>query len=466
MNELEEAEDHKFLAQLTWPRGTRVEVPCKLFLPRRVGAKLRLVFLVDKHTFHSISREPCSLSAEAREGDLIIEACELQIGGGKQKSWGQGLDEGYLTGYPRNLRLIERISPTADGLRGVFRLTHSIHLEPFDIMIPNYDGSIEWKRGERFRFELAEGIKLTFDHEYRYDTSKPKEIRAWPELIAQVDALSQPSAKSLEGYLSHIDDLLLLVSLAEGRRCACLEATWVYGDELITLYRLSRSVPTDRPDHDAGNFVIDHDDLALFLSKAFAALKAPFHRDLLWNALASVTHDATATIGEEFLRLFSALESVALAFRRANGLEFVVEEKQWKGVQKTIRTLLKSQTELKEESRRMLVEKLPELNRVSLRRAIDTMASQLMIQLDDVWPLFDRAEGCALADIRNMLVHGEYFSSPEWRYILSAQSCLRTITQRFLLVMLGWDYRRSSAASYDVWPDDWREARALLSSRK
>jgi hypothetical protein len=183
--------------------------------------------------------------------------------------------------------------------------------------------------------------------------------------------------------------------------------------------------------------------------------------------LASITYSEPATIEEEFLRLFSSLETLLLAFRRDHGLEFVLEEDQFKTLGKDLQKVIKSHPTVKDDKTRkaMLYENLSAINRVSLRTAMQELVSQNGVNIDDLWPLLDSKEGWSLVKIRNELAHGDYFSEPELGFIIDAMRCLRLITQRILLSMLSWDYKNSRAGYCDE-HIDWRLSREKLSKHR
>jgi hypothetical protein len=472
MKELKTGEGCTFLAALTWLNGNRVDVPCKLFLPKKVEDPPRIIFQVNDDQFHVLVRAGlCELTAELGEDaeSLRIEASELRISGGNLRHLGDGLNDGYILGHPRSLKLIRRLPEKANGTsKATFMLTESRQLSPYDSRILHSDGSVECRwRGARIQFQLADGLRLTFDHDYKFDTSEAPITRMWPELVATLDIGEAQQSMDFETLLLKIDELLLLVSLAEGQGCACLQALWYSGPEAVHSYRLDRAVPTKKRNHSFNDFLIEHNGLLPFLNLSYRSLCSSSQRDLLRSALASMTYFEPATIQEEFLRLFSALESLVLAFRRDHGLELVLDEGQCKTLGKDLQKVLKSHPTVKDDKTRkaMLYENLSAINRVSFRAAMQELVSQNGIDIDDVWPLLDSKDGWSLLMIRNKLVHGDYFSEPEWGFIIDAIHCLRLIAQRILLCMLGWDYKNSRAGYCDAWIN-WRSSRENLSKHR
>jgi len=119
------------------------------------------------------------------------------------------------------------------------------------------------------------------------------------------------------------------------------------------------------------------------------------------------------------------------------------------------------------DKRAMIYENLESLGRVSLKRAIEKFVEEFHVDLDDVWPIFDKKGRKSLYELRNMLVHGDDLSALEEECISEACISLRETTERFLLTMLGWNYNRRLRAQRFLsrW-GDWQRARdALLASR-
>lgn len=164
------------------------------------------------------------------------------------------------------------------------------------------------------------------------------------------------------------------------------------------------------------------------------------------------------------MRLFSGLESLCLAHRRSFDLERTISRGEERSLRKKLEKVIDSHFPSPEDQGRceMIKEKLSELGRVPLQRAMKEMGAHLRVETDDLWPLFDSEGGPSLSQIRNQLVHGEHFPPSDWPAVMAASDCLRTLLHRFLLASLGWDYKRSKARSYDCRLDDWREYRASL----
>jgi hypothetical protein len=445
-------------------------------MPERSHDALRLVFLLDTSTYHALTGGvgPFDLTGKIGEGpsSLEVTAQEVWTGRGNQRFWGPDISEGYLLGHPRILRIIRKDPEIpSNKLRGTFNITYSRLLSPFDHSAFYPDGTVSWSRAKRLNFHLSPDLLLVFDHEYhRKAIGQRGEFLVWPELIAKVEADVPPASGGLEPYIPMIDDLLLLVSFVEGRGCACLKATWGFGGEFVQLYRLDRVVPPERI-APIGEFLIEFEDLLAFLHSAHDRLRQSPQRDLIWSALADITDPGDYTIGANFVRMFTALETLVLAFRRENNLEFVLDtSSQRKKLRRIVKGALEESSLLANDPDKLglVYENLPSLDRVSFPTALAKMAETLRIEISDTWPILSSpsSSGITLVSIRNMLVHGEHFSELEWDFIDEAGLSLRVLVQRFLLAMLGWDYRQSlSRLSPSRW-GDWKEAQARFTQMR
>jgi len=166
--------------------------------------------------------------------------------------------------------------------------------------------------------------------------------------------------------------------------------------------------------------------------------------------------------------LYSALETLIL-FHQDVGSELILKRDEWEEFRKDIADFIKAYPKFFEskEKRRLMYEKLPELNRISFKSAFYNFCSRFNIDLSDLWPVVDRRDGIALADIRNKLIHGDTFNPVQGRALISAREHLSWIVERSLLSVLGWTFT-SSKVSKEYLPhmamyNEWRADRKILS---
>jgi hypothetical protein len=113
--------------------------------------------------------------------------------------------------------------------------------------------------------------------------------------------------------------------------------------------------------------------------------------------------------------------------------------------QKKLTTAIKDSSKniLSEKQREQIYNKLGELNRISLREAYDAFTQELNIKTDDLWPLFGNSNTIGLSDIRNRLVHGDYFPHRFVDALSIANEHLQYLLERFILATLKWDVAKS-----------------------
>ncbi len=469
-------DEMRFLAKVSWEGTSKeLEVPCRLQLPRSVRDVPRMVLFPDKDTFMRLFRVPyCHIEADCGKGlnRTVIKAAESRLAEGTQRSWGHELlEENHRVVKPTRLEICRFLADDHPP-QIVFFLTDSLFLKPHHFRTLHGDGSMSVEHGERETFQLDESCALVFDFLYRCDEDNEGRSVQWPELTARGSLASSLSEEEVLGLLSRMDDLLLLVSLAEGRRVACMELDWISQDEKVHLYRLDRSMPAERKGHSLNDRLIDPDEpFRSFLDVAFPNLRDSPQYDLLKSALASMTFfDEDTSIGTSYQRVFSALETLVLAYRRSADLVFVLpDSKDWMQLSRDLKDFLKKhpivQGKPQKARRAMLYDNIVGLQRVSLRCATDTLLKEKNINVDDQWPLFDRKEGRSLTDIRNSITHGDCFSESQWEHVLEAEESLRILTLRILLASLGWDHQKSRVLWTDWKEQRWRAARESLSSR-
>lgn len=287
---------------------------------------------------------------------------------------------------------------------------------------------------------------MKFDLEYRCE-SRDGEVVTWDDTVAKIEINFDCPEFSKARLISEIDDFLLIESLAEGQRCACLEIVWDSGDEITYEYRMNRAAPV-KGSNSQRDFLISGAEVEVFSSLAYNNLKVHSQYGLVKSALQAMTLFEDETIGVKFMRLFSAFEGLVLAFRRIENLEFSIpkfDDRQ--AIERAVSATLKSHELLKGEPklRALLYENISGLFRISLRQAATEFFTKNNIVLTDTWAMFDTSGGISLLQIRNRIAHGENFNKEEWWDIIEALKSLNTILDRCILSMLGWDYQKSKS---------------------
>lgn len=359
--------------------------------------------------------------------------------------WGAGISEYVILGEPQDLTVCELWnSPRADTFqttKGSFWLTSNIFLLPHKTLRYDLTGATKILRHRCVRFKLLNGTKLTFDTHYRSVDHEEGNLRV-PELVAVFEL---PSKEQVPETLTLLDDLLLLVSFATRQRCVCLG--WDAGDSsgLTRYFRRSIRAPNIKQGHSFNEALIMPEDFKEFIRSTYRRFATSPQQDLLRQVLHGLVFDGNAVLEDSFVRLYSAVETLVLLFRRSYVLEEVLLPYRWKELNKELRKFLKSPNlNLSSNERRLMYEKLPELNRVSFTTALSGLVSKYSVKLSDLWPLVSaEPNAISLADIRNRLVHGYEINREERSAMVIALAHLRWTVERLVLATLGWSIERS-----------------------
>lgn len=440
-------EDYKVWAKVS-TEDREFSVPCKIYLPKTILEKPQIYIFPERKQFDVLPRLKGTCRFTATKGnppDLEIVGEDTHISGGSMRHWGEGLEEGYLKIYPARL-IVRHFNRTSSDNTVWFRLTPSIHLSPWDAREYHYSGSAKINYGERFQFKLMDDFIVTFLNYYNWQEVENKKTITFSDLLAEAKFERILNEDAIVNYLSIFDDFLLLVSFAEGQRCMIPQINIFLPDKSIEIYCLDRSLPNISTKHSFNDFLIDTNHLKMFLTSAWEIYRKSKQHDLIKAALEINTSDAHRTMESHFLALFSSIETLILAFRLENNLEYIVHDHvEWKALKGNIKKLIKEHEILKNKKndRALMYQNINGLNRVPLQYAFKMFLAGKNIELNDLWPFSAEKSDCSLTKIRNRLVHGYDLNE---RYIDSFGKSLESLeycAQRLLLVSLGWDFDKS-----------------------
>ena len=146
-------------------------------------------------------------------------------------------------------------------------------------------------------------------------------------------------------------------------------------------------------------------------------------------------------IDDKFLELFSSFEGILLAYNRVSGSEQLLNTDTFKEIKKTIKNSLNDffdSHDLDKNVMKTIVEKIPELNRPSLRNTLKRFKNEYDLPLNFFWPFFTiEAKKPALSDIRNKLIHGDDLYG-KYDYLELARHQLRIILIITIIKVLDW----------------------------
>jgi hypothetical protein len=286
-----------------------------------------------------------------------------------------------------------------------------------------------------------------------YDKSSPPEVyNLTGRVLALEFSTSFPEEElSNESFIqkatSVAEDLILLVSFMSRKWI-----TW-YSYELNTATLLKKHIRRSR--ETSSQNISWHDTLVEygkgrdFLKTAYTNLQKL--RTEGTNLLMSIVYYLSGLeakyLDEQFTTLFLALEWTKDLFAQQNQqFKSIISPTCFEG----LATSIKEQIGLTVNSpdiQSRIYDKLPELNRPSLRFVLDSLLSKHGISYLD---LYTDGEEFSLIKTRNLLFHSSKEIDPSMLYLEFYR--LRSILERLLLALLGW---RDFSRSPDVYMKKW-----------
>lgn len=470
-------EDYKLRLSITAENRTVDSVLCEVYLPQRVADPPELLFHPTEHQSKELGHPfEFSIYGEIKDsaGKLwtVISADKVYCREFSTTQWGPDLSDALLVGDPFDLTITtisNRHSEGNENVTGSFWLTPSIMLSPVKSLTPSYTGEVTLHKTRNLMFTLFNGLTLTFDHHYRYLNKQNGEMISFPELVAEFEVSSEKADP--RSFLAPIDDFLMLTSFAARQACVCLGWESYNASKVTRFFRRSIVIPDIKKQHSFNDTLIVPKDFQDFIRIAYNSFIQFDRKDLIRHAVYRAIDGGRQTLESDYLALYSALETLVLSFRLDNGTEHILDGDEWHGFKKDTKAFIKGHplfSNPKDKDRRRLVyQKLEELNRISFADAFEQFCKRYDIDLGDLWPVVDRKDGVTLGDIRNKLVHGDTFGRARWRALISAREHLKWIVERSMLTILGWRVHDSRAAK-DLLSgmrmyNEWQHSRELLS---
>ena len=455
-------------------------VRCKWYLPPTHVDPISLVFHPTEEQARLLGGIgwKFSLHAELHHGDDDVTTfhAEQVMNGGLSSKYTAGISENTFEGEPIFLEVTEGFGsidgPQAERkINGNFWLTPNQLLSPRQQIVKSYTGNINVKTTWILGFTLSNGVQLTFTNHYRYREDDGGALTSFHELVAEFELESKTiGCADVRGEIAReLDDLLTLASFAERHRCLWMGYAFTSAETYTRYYRRDISIPAPRSHRDS---LIVKADIKDYLDLTCRKLIEVGRNELLLKAINFAIPKEGQIFEGAFMSLYSALETLVLYFRRAHNLEMIFSgnEDAWRSLKADLRLWLKQHPQLKDDKtkRSLLYENLSGLTRVSFRTAFQKFCEFYSVNLDDLWPVVESADGWSLAMIRNKLVHGEYFNRQQLKALLSASEHLRWTVERMILSILGWDVSRSEVSPDKLYYRNqykyWRDDRKLLSS--
>jgi len=470
-------EDYQLFVTMETGKIRQEKVRCKVYLPERLTDPIALHFFPTedqvpylRRAFEfSIRGEIENLSGAI---DTRIQAQKVYSIKLSSTHWGPEITESVLIGEPMDLQVIHFLShderSSSSKIAGWFWLTPSILLRPAKWISKSWTGDVKVETVRQFNFTLANGLPLIFDNRFRYSKNREGDTVTFTELIARYEAEETDDIKDIDNGLSLLDDFLLLVSLAERRRCICLGWETTDSKCITEYYRRNLTIPTPKKDEDYDDTLIPLQKWRHFIEKAYQKFTEIEPKEYIRQAIQYTIYREGRTVENSFLTVYSAIESLVEHFGlRPN----IMDQDQFKNVfSKGLRKWIRKYPLLVNErgKRRSIYEKISELNRVSFSSAFNNLCNS--VYLEDLWPVVKRTKEISLSEIRNRLVHGDtYFNHLEQKAVSTAEKHLRWTAERLILSALGWDVSDSNVSKDSLYNrvipcyGEWKTDQKILS---
>jgi hypothetical protein len=435
-------------------------VLCKVYLPIKHTDRIRLHFYPTNEQAEQMRHWKFSVRGEVKEpsGEVgaRIRAKNVYQQSQNTKLWGEDLTEIMVFAEASDFEVTRfwagQPKPDSESeTEGKFWLTPSTLLRPARAFMHYPDGRVEVETPRRFTFTLPNETSLAFDHHYGRRKNEQGETINFEELVAEFKLQGNVNdGKKIEELLNDLEDVLLIASFAARHACVCVG--WEAADSYSYTQRHlgNRTIPAEKDKESDRDEIIELSDFPDFMAQAYRQFTGIKPNESLRRAIHFAIPSEGHTVDSDFVTLYSALEMMVLHFRREQRLEFILpDEGEFNQLQAGLRKWLKQQPLLEDKTRRkLLYEKLFELNRVSFGHAFEKFCEFYSVDLHDLWPVASNAGGPSLATIRNRLVHGEVLGEGYYTALITAKFHLQWTVERMILAMLGWPLKKSNV---DAW---------------
>jgi hypothetical protein len=446
----------KFKAAIIFDTEKLEDISCEIVFPKTQDEKVILKAFFDFNN-SSWSKIPFIFSLKATiydwEGNLsssIFANKVYNLGIESSYSSYYAPDHGasILTAEPVDLKIqdfIKQADHEENQKNFYFWLTQSIQLAPAYSLELHYNGNVSVNTVNSKSFEIIEGLKFNFiNYYFYYDEPKRKNTRfSKSVLAAEFNGVTEHQLG--ESILLEMELFLKLVSFSERRRVVCYGYRGFSGNALIEFYKGDIYVPKEDFEHSVNEVLIDIGDFEDFIGQAFLAGKNCVFKEHLFDAIGKTAYREYSTLESEYLSYYSALENLVNGYRDTHSLHYILEVDHWKGFTNDLKAFIKTNKHFKDEKekRKLLYEKIQELNRVSFGTAFKSFCEFYQVDLSDLWSIGGGEVTTSLTKIRNRLIHGGRFDREEFDALMCAKSHLTWTLERCILRVLDWDVERS-----------------------
>ncbi len=338
-------------------------------------------------------------------------------------------------------------------------------------MVNDSDENLITHKARETSFTIREGLEIKFvSYCFCYYDSHRKNKKISEQVLA-AELSNFTEKKSEKELLAEIEFFLMIVSFSERRRIACYgyRAENTCSDtnnihEVVDYYRPSSHIPAENFNYVYEDTLIDGEYFREFMIQALNnSIKCEF-KEYLFEAIGkivcrkNISPTGTYLFSiDDYLSYYSALENLVNGFRDTQNLHHILEKESCQEFSKDIKKFIGkhslfadvegnvSENEKRKNKRKLMYEKISELNRISFGTAFRSFCEFYQVDINDLWPLTGKSTEApvSLSMIRNRIIHGERFENKEYEALVFANINLRWILERCILRVLDWDIKKS-----------------------
>lgn len=364
---------------------------------------------------------------------------------------------------------VEQNNNEEKSIEGYFYINLLASLSPNKVFDHKPSGVVKVLEYTTHKFNLDENFVISFDTKYFYDIEKQTEEQI--ENICYFSNIAEFNFKGnlndIEHYSKLLNDFLMLMSF--GIRKRVVHTGWVATNQKKSILKMKRNivVPEYKGENLFPNYLIEPNELNNFISSSYKIFRELNHQDIIRRAIFPLPTEAKSYTEPQFLILFSCLESILLYHKKNKQFENIIEEEEFQSIRGLIQGELKdlftncSKNNISEKQveilkkynsnkRAMVYQKINELNRPPFKMILDDFCIDYSLEIKDLWSITESQEGISLSQIRNKLIHGDTLNFNQHKSLIIAKEHLKTIVERMILKVLGWDINETRVAPSKV----------------
>lgn len=319
-----------------------------------------------------------------------------------------------------------------------FQISSLLYAKPDAWVAPDYLGNRKVEIEKNYTGQSTTGFTFKIEKHFSAysNISQNKEVVSSQNVIS-VTGINKIDVAEIDALLNEANDFALLLSFAARHQ------VMVLGYEYWTKSRRVRHYksPTDRykAKHEeiVNNALIPLGYFELFMNGALDKWHSIDVKVRLAIKDAIVSIHPMNNSHQSYLDMFSAFEGIVNLSKTGVGAEL---DNNWDGLEQSFNAWIDSQG-VSDSAKEFLRSDIKGLrNRERFRSKAEYRLRELKLDVNDLWPIFGDD---SLYQIGNRLAHGRRTELDS--VYLIAQEQLQLLLERLVLVLLGFDYNKSTA---------------------